>query len=100
VNAAVFHPSARAELDESAVFYESRLRGLGARFGASVEEAVQRINDRPAAGTPLGGECRKQIVAGFPFSVIYRVWQDHVFVVAIAHQHRRPGYWQRRRDHR
>ena len=100
MNEAVFHPSARAELDESAIFYESRLRGLGTRFAASVEDAVERIADSPAAGAPLGGEYRKRIVAGFPFSVIYRVWEDHVFVVAIAHQHRRPGYWLGRRDHR
>lgn len=96
----MFHPSARAELDESAIFYESRLSGLGTRFVASVEEAVERIADSPAAGAPLGGEYRKRIVAGFPFSVIYRVWEAHVFVVAVAHQHRRPGYWRRRRDHR
>jgi hypothetical protein len=49
VNEAVFHPSARAELDESALFYESRLRGLGTRFAASVEEAVERIAGSPAA---------------------------------------------------
>ena len=96
----MFHPSARAELDESAIFYESRLGGLGTRFVASVEEAVGRIADSPAAGAPLDGEYRKRIVAGFPFSVIYRVWEDHVFIMAVAHQHRRPGYWRRRRDHR
>ncbi len=100
MNEAVFHPSAREELDESALFYESRLRGLGMRFAVSVEETVQRIVDSPAAGAPLGVEYRTRIVAGFPFSVIYRAWEDHVFVVAIAHQHRRPGYWRRRRDRR
>ena len=100
MNEAVFHPSARAELDESAIFYESRLNGLGERFAASVEEAVERIADSPAAGTALRGVYRKRLVAGFPFSVIYRIGEDHVFIVAVAHQHRRPGYWRRRKDHR
>jgi hypothetical protein len=36
------------------------------------------------------------LVAGFPFSIIYRAWEEEVYLVAIAHQHRRPGYWRRR----
>lgn len=100
MNDAVFHPSARAELDESALFYESRLRGLGSRFADAAEQAVRRIVETPTAGAPVGTEYRGRIVAGFPFSIIYRAWGDHVFIVAVAHQHRRPGYWRRRRDHR
>lgn len=100
MNQPVFHPSARAELDESAVFYQSRVAGLGVHFAAAVQETVRRIADTPEAGTALGGEYRKRIVPGFPFTVIYRVWADHVFVVAVAHQHRRPEYWRQRRDHR
>ena len=100
MNEPVFHPSARAELDESAVFYESRFRGLGIRFAVAVEGTVQRIVDRPQAGAPLGEHYRRRIVPGFPFTVIYRTWDDHVFVVAVAHQHRRPEYWRQRKDHR
>jgi hypothetical protein len=28
------------------------------------------------------------------------VWEDSIYLIAIAHQHRRPGYWLRRKDHR
>ena len=49
---------------------------------------------------PLSGEFRKRIVQGFPFSVIYRVWEDHIYLVAVAHHHRRPGYWRERTDRR
>lgn len=100
MNDAVFHPSARVELDESALFYESRVSGLGTRFAVAVQETVQRIVDSPEAGAPLGSAYRKRIVAGFPFSVIERAWEDHVFIVAVAHQHRRPEYWRQRRAHR
>lgn len=100
MNKAVFHPFAQVELDESSLFYESRLRGLGPRFADAVEDTVRRIVDTPDLGAPLGEAYRKRIVPGFPFTVIYRAWDDHIFIVAIAHQHRRPGYWKRRRDHR
>lgn len=96
MKAVTFHPSARAELDASADFYEARLSGLGLRFSVAVEETAGRIAKSPAAGTPLPGGFRKRLVAGFPFSVIYRTWADEIFLVAVAHQHRRPGYWRRR----
>jgi len=90
------HPAARAELDASTEFYESRLEGLGMRFLAAVEETTGRIASLPGGGSPMKRGLRRRLVPGFPFSVIYRVADDAVLVLAIAHQHRRPGYWQRR----
>jgi plasmid stabilization system protein ParE len=100
VKEAIFHPEARAEADGSLDFYEARLHGLGLRFLAAVEQATERISASPDAGAPLPGGYRKRIVPGFPYSIIYRVWADYVYVVAVAHQHQRPGYWRERGDRR
>lgn len=91
-----FHPSARAELDAAVEYYEVRLEGLGLRFLAAVQEASERIESSPEAGSPLPGELRKRLVQGFPFSVIYGVSEHRISILAVAHQHRRPGYWRRR----
>lgn len=85
---------------ESVRFYETRLDGLGLRFLAGVEQTAKRISTHPEAGASLAGKFRKRIVPGFPYAVIYRVWANYVYLVAVAHQHRRPGYWQGRADHR
>jgi hypothetical protein len=90
-----FHPSAR-ELDASVAFYESRLKGLGIRSLSAVEKTTDHIATSPDAGSPLAGGFRKRLVPGFPFSIIYRTWHEQVYLLAVAHQHRRPGYWQRR----
>lgn len=71
-----FHPSARAELNASADFYESRLSGLGLRFLGAVEETTNRIVESSDAGAPLAGGFRKRLVPGFPFSIIYRAWDE------------------------
>ncbi|MBI1814604.1 MAG: type II toxin-antitoxin system RelE/ParE family toxin [Deltaproteobacteria bacterium] len=97
---AVFHPEARAEANESVDFYEARLDGLGLRFLAAVEHTTERISSAPESGAPLAGGFRKRIVPGFPYSIIYRIWQDYVYLVAVAHQHRRPDYWRQRTDRR
>jgi plasmid stabilization system protein ParE len=100
VKEAVFHPEARAEIGQSVEFYETRLDGLGLRFLTAVEQAADRISVSPEAGAPLAGGFRKRIVPGFPYSVIYRVWEEYVYLVAVAHQHRRPDYWRHRADRR
>lgn len=97
---AIFHPEARAELSESFNFYDARLDGLGLRFLAAVEETVQTISTHPEAGARLAGEFRKRIVPGFPYNIIYRVREEYIYLVAVAHQHRRPGYWRERADRR
>lgn len=97
---AIFHPEARAEVRESVEFYEARLDGLGLRFLAAVEETADRICANPEAGTPLAGEFHKRIVLGFPYNIMYRVWEDYIYLVAVAHHRRRPGYWRERADRR
>ena len=77
-----------------------RLHGLGLRFLSAVEQTAERILDHPEAGAPLSGEFRKRVVSGFPYNIIYRVWEDYIYFVAVAHQHRRPGYWRERTGRR
>ena len=96
----IFHPEARAETSESVGFYEARFAGLGLRFLSATETTTDRISTNPEAGSPLAGGFRKRIVPGFPYSIIYRVWDDYIYVVAVAHHRRRPGYWRDRTDQR
>ena len=97
---AIFHPDARAEMREAFNFYDERLDGLGLRFLLSVEQTADRITIHPEAGAPLAGEFRKRIVSGFPYNIIYRVWEDYIYLIAVAHHRRRPGYWRERTDRR
>jgi plasmid stabilization system protein ParE len=96
VKEVIFHPEARAEMGESFNFYEARLGGLGLRFLSAIEQTAERISTHPEAGVPLASQFRKRIVHGFPYSLIYRVWQDYIYIVAVAHHHRRPCYWRER----
>jgi plasmid stabilization system protein ParE len=92
-----FHPDADAELDEAAVFYESRVRGLGKSFATEVDRTISLIREFPEAGSPSGRTARKVLVDRFPYSIVYRHTADAVVIVAVAHGRRRPGYWRRRK---
>ena len=36
-------------------------------------------------------------VKRFPFRIVFRVVENRILVVAVAHAKRRPGYWKDRR---
>lgn len=92
-----FHPDADAELEEAAVFYETRMTGLGKSFAAEVERTISLVRQFPEAGAPDGPGRRRVVVARFPYSVVYRQVRDAIVIIAVVHQRRRPGYWRRRK---
>ena len=96
-----FAPAARAELDTAADLYELQRPGRGLRFYASVERTVRLIVAFPAIGPAFPDVLpdlgvRRCIVRGFPFVLAYRVLGETIRIDAVAHMHRRPGYWRRR----
>ncbi len=49
-------------------------------------------------GTPLETDLRKLVLERFPYSLIYGQVPYTIYVLAVAHARRRPGYWQPRID--
>jgi len=96
VKRARFIPAARLEFLAEVIYYNEAQPGLGGRFTAAVEDAVTRALGFPFSGAPSRAGTRRIIVKGFPFSVYYRPDSDGVVVFAVAHQARRPFYWQSR----
>ena len=92
----VFHSEAEAEFIESAARYEGEVPGLGRRYGRAVKEALELIAENPDIGSPLDSELRSFIVASFPYSIIYAPFEGSLFVLAVAHGRRKPGYWRHR----
>ena len=91
-----FHPEAEQELYEAARRYDFEVPGLGRRFGDEVERVVQLLLDHPELGARLNNDLRHFILRRFPFSIVYAVTADIVYIVAVAHGSREPRYWQLR----
>jgi toxin ParE1/3/4 len=92
----VLDQAAAAELREAAVFYEDCREGLGQEFLSSVEAAIDAIAHRPTLWRRLKGRFRRCLVHRFPYGVVYAVEDDVVYVAAVMHLKRRPGYWESR----
>ena len=91
-----FHPDAEAELTQAVDFYAQQGPGLDARFIAELEYALAQIVRFPEAAGPIHGDLRRKLLSSYPFSLIYRLTDTQIRVLAVAHQKRRPFYWQTR----
>ena len=91
-----FHPEARAELNHSVDFYEARQAKLGLEFLEELYSTIQRIIEFPKAYSKQSKNTRRCLTNRFPFAVIYQIRPNEIFVVAIAHLARKPGYWKER----
>ena len=91
-----FHPEAESEFIAAARYYESQAENLGLNFITAVQGTYQWISEYPEIGRPFGRRLRRVLVPRFPYSLIYRVEPQRILIVAVAHLHRRPGYWRSR----
>ncbi len=92
-----FHPDAADEACEVAAHYEGVRAGLGTDFQAELDEALARIRDNPQLYAAESGAIRVCPLRRFPYAIFYADLDDRVWVAAVGHHRRRPGYWARRR---
>ena len=91
-----FHPEAEAEFIEAVGFYDKVEPSLGEEFSLEVLAAIRNILSYPNAWPVLEGSIRRCLINRFPYGVLYSAEPDRVFILALMHLHRRPGYWKDR----
>jgi len=94
-----FSDPAAAELIAAIQWYEQRRISLGGELFDAVSATIELIRSHPDAGAPRRAPAttRQFKVHRFPYHVVYRVRDEDIYVVAIAHSKRRPDYWRDRR---
>lgn len=76
--------------------YETEAAGLGAEFAAEVRVAIDWARENPYAGAPSEAETRRKLLQRFPYALVYLVEDEQIFIIAVMHQRREPGYWHKR----
>lgn len=92
----LLEPSALVEAQQAQAYYAAIFAPLADQFRHRLDQAVARVAENPRAWAPYLAGTRRCLLTGFPYSLVYRVLADHVQVIALAHQSRRPGYWRGR----
>ncbi|WP_104430128.1 type II toxin-antitoxin system RelE/ParE family toxin [Methylobacter tundripaludum] len=91
-----FHPGVSSEIKASYVWYQDQAEGLGDDFLNELESAYQAIIEFPQTWPLFEKGFRRFLLSRFPFSVIYRETDKSIYVVAVMHNSRKPGYWSSR----
>jgi len=86
-------PAAAAELDEAYKWYERERAGLGEEFLQAADALVDRLAESPLAFPVVHRDRRRAVFRRFPYSLIYRVIDGDVFVLACSHGKRNPRTW-------
>jgi len=91
-----FHQEAALELEAGFDWYFSRSEQAASKFVDEVTSAINAISEAPQRWPATCSGIRKFPLKRFPFVVFYRELSSTIQVLAVAHGHRRPGYWKER----
>jgi plasmid stabilization system protein ParE len=88
---------AKRDLREAITWYRERDPDLARRFLDEVYSVLALLERFPHTGGPVSGihdaDIRQLPVSNFPYQVVFKRMVDRTSVLAIAHERRKPGYW-------
>lgn len=95
------NPFADEDIFNQIQYYTARSANIGERLWDEVHAAFKLISEHPLIGeivprARLRGTARRVPLRRFPFFVIYRIHDDFIEVMALAHTSRKPNYWRGR----
>ena len=89
----VFHPNAEEETLHAVEWYAERSAIAARTFIDELNRMVRLASDLPEAWPMSFGNTRRIVFQTFPFDLVFRVKDEVIEIVAVAHQRRRPYYW-------
>jgi len=92
----LFHPEADAEYAAAARFYAKIQPELGGRFYDEIEAAIAAVCEHPRQFHEFDPPARRYLAQRFPYAIVYLEEPDRIWIVAVMHLHRQPGYWHER----
>jgi plasmid stabilization system protein ParE len=92
----VLHPQADAEFLPAQQRYTDTSPPLGRRFYDEITSVFRRIIEHPHRYKQFDPPARRLFANGFPYAVIYVARPDTLWIIAVMHVRREPGYWKER----
>jgi toxin ParE1/3/4 len=97
----MIHAEAEAEVRAAIAYYQGQREGLGREFRREFEATLERLRRTPEAFVSIDDRgTRKHRFRRFPYTIYYVELDDSIWIAAVAHQKRRPGYWSGREPQR
>ena len=95
---AKLHPEADLEFVEAVRYYSGISPELGVRFYHEMERLFEEVCKTPEHFWRFDPPVRRHLSQDFPYAIIFLEKPEHIWIVAVMHMKRRPGYWRERLD--
>ena len=93
-----FNSEALAEAEEATHWYRDNGGASPSRaFTQELRRVARLTAEQPGIGAPGQHGTTRLYFKRFPYTLVFRIQESSVRVIAVAHQSRRPGYWAGRR---
>lgn len=89
----ILHPSAEIEFEEAAAWYRRTDQDLANDFVVEVEKTADQILANPLIFNARKNQVRRANLSRFPYYIPFRIQEQTIQILAIAHNARKPGYW-------
>lgn len=91
-----FLTAALAEAEATAAWYAERDPQVADAFLNELDRAVAAVSRTPATWPLYLHGTRRYRLRRFPLALVFQADGATIVVVAVAHERRKPGYWQGR----
>lgn len=88
--------AARDELDDALAYYADVHPDLAEALLKEIVRSRKLIAQFPRAWMNMGRELHGFIVRRYPYTIVYQVQDEDIWIVAYAHHKRRRSYWRQR----
>jgi plasmid stabilization system protein ParE len=95
----LLHPEADEEFAGAIRYYSEISPDLGQRFYREMERLFLEICADPERFRRFDPPARRHFSRDFPYAVIYLDKPGFIWIVAVMHMKRDPGYWHERLGH-
>jgi toxin ParE1/3/4 len=92
----LLHPEADEEFAGAVRYYAEIAPELGERFYREMERLFREICVDPERFRKFDPPVRRHFSRDFPYAVIFLDKPNSIWIVAVMHMKRRPGYWRDR----
>jgi len=69
---------------------------LDVEFVRCIDDAIQEIKRNPELYPIEFENYRKKVLRRFPFKIVYEIFEDNIYILAVFHSRRNPEQFQSR----
>lgn len=89
--------AALTDLDDAVEWYSKIQPELGKDLVLKFNEALTEIEQKPLLSQNLNENFRKINLKRFPYKLVFKIIEQEIIIIAVAHHKRKSGYWKKRK---